>query len=415
MVQNCIFCFESKPIHEFNEEHIFPSALGGAIVISNVCEECNGNLGRLIDQPFLNHPAVLYYRNIYDLSRNENRRKGLIPNPIKQTHTDKHGNRYRVEFRNSQPHAEIIESFTIEKNPETNEFMGKITISEDNIEDIDSIVKKHARRKGFELTEYKITSKQINHREAFTVTVDTDNNKFIFGCIKIAYEIIMNLFPHYHNDSLSKLIRQSIASITLHRRYKKLQDRRNLELMKRYDSIFKNIKGIEPIHHAVVIENIKGVGLVCCVRVFNWFYPVIMSLNAKLIKEGEAIFIYNDALKRKYASNVFYLNSNIKLTVDLEDLSEATKELIDKEKGKLFCNSEGLIAIYNKEEKVVYQDPNKLCDDKIKKLENYKGWLNESFDLNLSAENLYLKTIDGIRIKLLGIAFEREIILQRMV
>jgi hypothetical protein len=243
--------------------------------------------------------------------------------------------------------------------------------------------------------------------------VEADNNKFIFGCMKIAYEIIMNLFPQNHNDSVLNWIKQSISTMIFHRRYKKIQDKSNLELMKRYDSIFKSIKGLDTTHHAVVIENIKGIGLVCCVRIFNWFYPVIISLNSKLIKEGESIIIYNDALKRTYSSNVFYKNVNIKLTIDLKNLSEETKGLINKENGTLFYNSEEQLSIYNHKKQIMYKTPDNLCDDKIKELNSYNVWLNENYDLNLENDNLFLKTIEGLNVKLLAITFDREIILQK--
>lgn len=414
MVQSCIFCLNEKPNSEFNEEHIFPSSLGGAIIINNLCKKCNSDFGRTIDQPFLSHAAVLYYRNIFDLTRNDGRRKGLIPNPIKTTHTDKHGNRYRAVFKDNKLSAEVIEKLTFEHDSDNDKFIGKITVSKDKVDNIDEIIKKHAKRQGLEITEYQITSKELKPFDEFQVTVDADNNTFIFGCLKIAYEVIMNLYPKYQFDSMFELLRQTLKEVSFKRRFKKIQERNHKELMLRYDNIFKKIQGMDAIHHCVLIENLKGIGLVCCVRVFNWFYPVVLSQNAKIIKESEAIFIYNNALDRFYASNIFAINSNIKLTIDTYNLSPEIIQAITNRDERLFSNSEGFTSIYNSDGKVVYKTPENICDDKSIKNQTYQNWFGKGIEINFSGENLFLKTSEGLIVPLLGITFDREMVLQKV-
>lgn len=415
MVQICIFCLNEKLLTEFNEEHIFPSALGGAIIINNLCKKCNSDFGRTIDQPFLSHPAVLYYRNIYDLTRNDGRRKGFVPNPIKTTHTDKHGNRYRAVFKDKKLSAEVIEKLTFEHDSNTNKFIGKITVSKENVDNIDEIIRKHAKRQGLDITEYQITSKELKPYDEFKVTVDADNNTFIFGCLKIAYEIIMNLYPKYQFDSMFELIRKSLREVSFQRRYKKIQERNHKELMLRYDNIFKKIKGIEAIHHCILIENVKGIGLVCCVRVFNWFYPVVLSLNAKIVKEGEVVFIYNHALERNYASNIYAINSNIKLTVETTGLPSEIIQSIKNGEERLFCDSEGFTSIYNSDGQLAFQTPDMICDAKSIKNDNYENWFGKGIEVNLYEENLFLKTYKGLKVRLLGITIDREMVLQKLV
>lgn len=50
-LRRCIVCLLEKGVHAFNEEHVFPYALGGRFVISTVCQSCNEALGREVDAP----------------------------------------------------------------------------------------------------------------------------------------------------------------------------------------------------------------------------------------------------------------------------------------------------------------------------------------------------------------------------
>jgi hypothetical protein len=60
----CIFCLKEKPS---SEEHVFPEAIGGTLIINRVCEGCNNNLGTQVDAPLVDHPLVILARSQFGI------------------------------------------------------------------------------------------------------------------------------------------------------------------------------------------------------------------------------------------------------------------------------------------------------------------------------------------------------------
>jgi hypothetical protein len=55
----CIFCLEERAS---SDEHVFPYALGGTLIITRVCEPCNSWLGTNVDSHLTDHIGVLMKR-----------------------------------------------------------------------------------------------------------------------------------------------------------------------------------------------------------------------------------------------------------------------------------------------------------------------------------------------------------------
>lgn len=76
----CIYCLLEKQPAEFNDEHVFPLAIGGSFIIRRVCTLCNGRLGSEVDVALTNNPIVEMLRHTHRLSGNS----GTVPNPLER-------------------------------------------------------------------------------------------------------------------------------------------------------------------------------------------------------------------------------------------------------------------------------------------------------------------------------------------
>lgn len=90
----CIFCREEKTP---TDEHIFPLAIGGSLVTTRVCNDCNSRLGAGADARLSNWLPVLAHRERLNLKGNS----GSIPSPLrmltgKQTLIERDGSRHDV-------------------------------------------------------------------------------------------------------------------------------------------------------------------------------------------------------------------------------------------------------------------------------------------------------------------------------
>jgi len=72
----CIYCKSSKPIDEFDREHVMPEAFGkfkGALVLRHmVCKECNQSFGNTLDNKLARgsmQGAIRYFRGVKPLRR----------------------------------------------------------------------------------------------------------------------------------------------------------------------------------------------------------------------------------------------------------------------------------------------------------------------------------------------------------
>lgn len=76
----CIICLKEKSAAEFTDEHVFPEAIGGRVVVQTVCKPCNDRLGNTIDHCLTDHWLVQGQRMLLKLPG----KTGHIPNPIER-------------------------------------------------------------------------------------------------------------------------------------------------------------------------------------------------------------------------------------------------------------------------------------------------------------------------------------------
>lgn len=74
----CIFCLNPDPPSGFTDEHVFPEAVGGTVVIRTVCKKCNDYLGHSVDVTITDHTLVAVKRMQFGLAG----KTGRVPNPF---------------------------------------------------------------------------------------------------------------------------------------------------------------------------------------------------------------------------------------------------------------------------------------------------------------------------------------------
>jgi hypothetical protein len=81
MINFCVLCLSDESV--LTDEHLFPEALGGRIHYPILCGDCNSDIGRRIDAPFLNQKNMQLARAAFQISG----KKGNIPQPFSDTYS----------------------------------------------------------------------------------------------------------------------------------------------------------------------------------------------------------------------------------------------------------------------------------------------------------------------------------------
>ncbi len=63
----CILCLKRFAKSAQTEEHIFPFAIGGTLVLYDLCKPCNDMLGNTVDVGLVEHQSMLFHRRNFDL------------------------------------------------------------------------------------------------------------------------------------------------------------------------------------------------------------------------------------------------------------------------------------------------------------------------------------------------------------
>lgn len=405
MESKCIICKEQKHIDFFNEEHVFPAAIGGALIIKNVCENCNSNLGKDIDNPFLKNEAILFYRNHFNLTRDESNRLNNIPNPFKGTFKDSKGVSHIAKFKDGKLIAQSLQNFEWKITDEFKDGIGKLTLPKENEEDTISLIQKYLKRKGIQASDIVIANKEETNGENITVNLNVSFKSIILECVKISYEILSTLFPSYLNDSASIQAVNFLKSKTPNEEFKTELDKCSVELTEYFKTACRNA-GIPASQHCIIIQFVEGYGLICAVKLFELMYPVFASKDFNPLPEKKIIFFTNDAKNRT-------LSSNIKIELHGEtfalDLPEDLRNKAEMEGVPKFSNIDGKIPIYNMHNKIAYQSVQDLILPFFTGKNLHLDMETVEFKIDLSDRELFVRTVSGERIKLLYVKTKKNI------
>lgn len=186
----CIFCLEEK---KASEEHVFPDAIGGRLVLSDVCRECNSVLGRDVDYKLTDNLLVQTARYIYKIPN----RQGDIIGPFPDLRTDETNEPVRLIL--DKKTGDIEKLYIIPQKPfiekKGDKEIIKLKLDVQDRGKAPEIIKKFCKRNGISepspeqfdkmLQEAEIQSSHLTLTGKFCIDV----NGIKRAILKIAYEL----------------------------------------------------------------------------------------------------------------------------------------------------------------------------------------------------------------------------------
>jgi hypothetical protein len=411
MSRLCIICKEQKDESLFNEEHIIPAALGGNFTIDTVCINCNSNLGKSIDNPLLKNTGILHYRNTFDLTRQAS---GSIPNPFKGTHIDSEGNPHLVDYRDGKIATQALERFEIKNIPGLDKAMGTLTVPIEKMNEADEIIKKYLKRHGVKSEEYKLITIEKNEpNSAVEVKAILDHNSFIFGCVKIAYESILMLFPGAIEDEGLDTLRLFLKTGILTDHLKKILEEGS-GLNKFYLNKLSTIDYLTFNHQIILIEQIENVGLVCMVRLFDLMYPVILSKTFKPINPGNEIVFFNDCLSSIHGTNINHSILDTSVQIDLRILSIVEEQQIRDSEGGKILKTNSKIPLFDRSKVLLFEDVQDFGKKLLADQGNRFPWTQSLINFELEPNKYFLKVLDERLVPILSVTLKIGVVLQKI-
>jgi hypothetical protein len=277
-LRTCIFCLLEKEESEFNEEHVFPRAIGGSFVTRAVCAACNGKLGSSVDAALTQHVAVQMRRNELNLEGNSR----TVPDPLRQGTLVqppylKVG---EITTPGSEP-LRIVPDVRRDSRPDGSEHI-LITMDARDEDGLIAATNKILQRKGFkpkDPEEIRSFIKRVSDpTPEVAVPVTFDLVLYKPALLKIAYELTaIWLGDAYLADPAAGEIRRTLSAAEP---MKIMPTPTCLERIGRREQGADPADGAGPNHHLACVSPVKGT-ITALVHVFDIFEAVIvMSADA---------------------------------------------------------------------------------------------------------------------------------------
>ena len=217
----CIFCLKER---EPSDEHVFPAAIGGALIIKSVCKPCNDFLGAKVDVLLTHHKAILLKRAEFGMGERSGKDidpwarvfgdGSLASNPEVKIHLAPNPETGRMEPRMR------YNSTRIEADDGSEAVQVALDISQ--IGELEKIAQRHRKRAGLEpYSEDEIRALLASARENMRTieqpeviyAVKMDKRDYQRAVCKIIYELAwLWLGDAYIDDPVAKMLRTVILS-----------------------------------------------------------------------------------------------------------------------------------------------------------------------------------------------------------
>ena len=364
MEKICIFCREPKK--KYTLEHMFPAAIGGAFIITTVCEDCNEKkLGKNIDNALSNNKMVLFYRKIYDVKRKDNFGARNIRDPFKGSrhHLDSDGNKHYVAFNEEKKAFEptLVRQYEQPTPTEGGSWIGKVILPLKDFKSEEEVKKQYAKKFGLNPSDIGRIEKEINPQKQVNIRLADNSRSLMLGCVKIAYEFAMTFIPKYIDEPFSK----ELADILLTNTIKEEQNsyfNYDDEIKEEFTKRLAEIKNIKTFHHVAWLTTMKGKGLYCAVKIFDWFYAIRLSEREDYIQTKELLII-NDSIQQAYWMNIPTKLSLFTITPDLSSFNREQRRIIKFNNGKGYTTTKGNIPVFDKNGKVIHKHLQELANN----------------------------------------------------
>lgn len=381
----CIVCRGLKD--KFNEEHIIPKSIGGNLVINSICYDCNKAMGDNIDTPFVNHKQILLHRHNYQLHRDGRK----IKNPFSGRHVTENGETVIVQidgagfFYNYIPQMHFIQT--------ENGVVGKLTIGEKLFKSDEKLIKKYSdefeKTTGMPVSFHTI--KRYEEPNQITITITSENNDFIFGCVKIAYESAVTCIPTYYFDELAIVYSKMLVTGRLNKDYVEYINPKDVPIEILTNKLNQN-SAINNFHCAIAITNIENIGLLAYLKIFDMKYWLVLSRKTDYL-DDRVILILNDNKNGNLYLSIIKNISAYQLFFHRVNFSDAhLKEIEDNYNciEKIFKNTKNEVSLFDKD--------GKILADNVMVLHTLSKW-NIDFDLLSVVKKFNLKLDNGFFVK----------------
>ncbi|QFP71406.1 HNH endonuclease [Bacillus subtilis] len=294
----CIMCKRDK--ENLSEEHVFPDAIGGTLVLFNVCKDCNDILGHSVDHHLTNHWLIQYQRSLLKIPG----KSGTIPSPFKGGVIKKTEQKVRLTSDDEgRVKGYLMPSIKKEKNSD-NTFEIEAVFDKQDKEKIPKMMDKILKRQGLGATYSEIDKKIIegNLLEPININIELDQVKYKKAIMKIVYELAHYwLGENYFNDPIGEKIRKYIKS-------NDFSDdiAGSIGLFRKEEKKLLNLWEDEPLYHMAFMQK-SGKNIIIYIKIFNVFDgSVILSNNADCYHDFEPKFIsINPVTGIKRESNIY--------------------------------------------------------------------------------------------------------------
>jgi len=211
----CIFCGGNGETSKYADEHVFPDAIGGLLVLKEkVCKPCNDRLGYGVDAHLVNHGLVSMMRLVYGLKG----KSGKVPNPLEKGKlANDPTQQVRYEFTDEGKPKRTYLVPKVNCTKQENSVSVSFSIDESDRINIPSILKKLAKRNKFHISEEQIQEVLRIPSAEFKPTIinsmSLDFEKYRKAILKIAYELgCYWLGDAYYKDPVAACLREAIFS-----------------------------------------------------------------------------------------------------------------------------------------------------------------------------------------------------------
>lgn len=352
MSRLCIICRNYK--EDFNSEHVILATIGGNMEIDSVCRDCNANLGKTVNIPFLKSPLIACYRHFFKLNRpSKGKSPRGITNPLKKATIEgaDGAKQYRIEFKDGQAFSQVIPQ--IKETPTENGTRFEITAP--SMEDIEKIKRNILKKGGINEEDIEVINVQSSTNPPLKARIRNDNRPIHIEGLKMAYEFSVTVLPQYYDDDLAKVISAFLCnkehSDLIEARFESAKD-----IFPLVEKEYNALKQIPDSIHGILLKQVESLGLVCFVKIFDMVIPYHISESQYFSDHNKLIAVFNDSLQKSYQWVLNIRWKDISLNIGLEGIDESDKAGIVAEisaDANSISTNENCITLYTRTGEIV--------------------------------------------------------------
>lgn len=287
----CIICKQQK--ENLTKEHIFPDAIGGTLITTNVCKSCNDRLGHSIDHHLVNHWLIQSERMLLKIGG----KSGIIPNPLEKGVLANDPNQ-RIDYRFSKD-GEPKEVYILPKVEKIINEDGtgtlNILIDKKDKDKLPIMINKVLKRNGKPaMTQDEINEQILEVTDSYPkilMEASFDLIQYKRALLKIAYELAFYwLGDNYFEDSTGEMIRNCVLDDNLSEDFSSTYPIKGTIGLIDKKAMF-NFQDEDAKNH-LAFMNADGDKICCYLKIFNIFEAIVeISNDAKKYPNFKGNFI----------------------------------------------------------------------------------------------------------------------------